>query len=438
MVRIYSFAAEVPRSTTYSVTVDGLPVDVLASDAEPFVTFEAPEGGEVVVSYPEPISEARVSPRRHGIAPQIDHSQVRFSIPGPIHLVVSVPGLPDLFVWANGQENPPEPDQPDVRYFAEGTVSDEGELRMTAGETLYIAGGAVVQGVIRATDADGVRIAGPGILSGTSPSLSDARRRSIIIEGSRNAIVEDIVMIHPTVWMVVLIDCEDSVVRRIKQIGEVSSSDGIDIVGSRRIMVQDCFLRNGDDCVVLKSLDLRAENGALLDGCKDVEDIEVSGCAVMSYIGGCALEIGHELRCDHVRRVVFRDCDILAVHRYGSAFGIHNSDHATISEVLYEDIRVEHHYDKLVDLRIVHSRWSKDAERGQIRDVTFRNIDVFMWIYNAGYSCSLIGGFDAEHTIEGVHFENFRVDGVPILEPDAMTLFTKRASDITFSDIERA
>jgi Glycosyl hydrolases family 28 len=438
MVRDYRFADPVPRAQTHRVSVDGIPITVLASDAEPFATFEVDGRAEVVISVDHPISDLRIAPKRHGIVPIIKGGEVRFSIPGPIHLAISIPGLPDLFLWANGPEVRPDATANGVHYFAEGTVTDVGELRLTADETLYLEGGAVVQGVVRATEADGVRIAGPGILDGTSPSLPPQSRRSIVIEGSKKVVIEDIVMIRPTVWMVVLIDCEDSVIRRIKQIGEVSSSDGIDIVGSRRINVEDCFLRNGDDCIVLKSLDLRSQNGVTLDGCKDVEDILITGCAVLSYIGGCALEIGHELRCDHIRRIVFRDCDILAVHRYGAAFGIHNSDHATISDVLYEDIRVEHHYDKLVDLRIVHSRWSRDAKRGQVRNVTFRNIDVFMWIYNAGYSCSLIGGFDAEHTIEGVHFESFRVDGMPILEPDALTLFAKRASDITFSDIGTA
>lgn len=69
-------------------------------------------------------------------------------------------------------------------------------------------------------------------------------------------------------------------------------------------------------------------------------------------------------------------------------------------------IRIEHHYEKLVDFRIVKSRWSKDAERGQIRNVTLRNIEVAISVFNPGYSCSLIGGFDAQHTVEHVLFDS--------------------------------
>jgi len=84
----------------------------------------------------------------------------------------------------------------------------------------------------------------------------------------------------------------------------------------------------------------------------------------MAYVGGQAMEIGHELRTASVRDIRFRDCDVLAVHGHGGVFGIHNADRATVSDVLYENIRVEHHYEKLVDFRIVKSRWSKDDQRG--------------------------------------------------------------------------
>jgi hypothetical protein len=45
---------------------------------------------------------------------------------------------------------------------------------------------------------------------------------------------------------------------------------------------------------------------------------------------------------------------VIAAHGEGGVFTIHNGDRACISRVLYEDIRVEHFYDKLVDFRIMH------------------------------------------------------------------------------------
>ncbi|MFZ4508319.1 MAG: glycosyl hydrolase family 28 protein [Fimbriimonas sp.] len=431
LVRTYAFHPDVRRAVDWSVSVGDHQVDVLATDSNSFVTFEVGGPVSVVVRSTRLVESARITPSRHGIEPVIQGDEIRFTIPGPIHLVIEVPGQRDLYLWANGPENPP--DGPDVVRFEEGSLVDVGELRLQRGQTLYLAGGAFVTGWIRATAADGLRISGPGVLSGASAKLEEGWRRAIVIEGSRDVAVEDIVMIDPKGWMLVFGDCEDVLVRGIKQIGTVISSDGIDIVGSRRAQVRDCFLRNGDDCVAIKSLDLRPEAGVTMDFSREVSDIDVTGCVLFSYIGGNALEIGHELRTDHVRNIRFADCDILGVHQFGAAFSIHNADRATVENVLFENIRVEHHYDKLVDLRVVWSRWSRDRERGHIRNVTFRNIEVTELPYNAGYTTSLIGGMDAAHQVTGVHFENVTLGGRRAKNADDLWLYTKHAADVTFA-----
>jgi hypothetical protein len=256
---------------------------------------------------------------------------------------------------------------------------------------------------------------------------------SILLEGCSRAVVEDIVVIEPSAWMVVLGACQDVLVRNIKELGEPAGSDGIDIVGSRQIRVENCICRSGDDCVVIKSLDLRPHDpDAALDYSLDVHDIQISGCALLSNRGGQTMEIGHELRTASVSDIRFLDIDVLGVHQFGAPFGIHNADRATVSDVIYENIRVEHHYDKLVDFRIIKSRWSRDSERGSIRNITLNNIDVAISVYNPGYTCSLIGGYDAQHGIEHIQFNNFRLNGKPALSADDLDLYCKHAIDISF------
>jgi hypothetical protein len=97
-----------------------------------------------------------------------------------------------------------------------------------------------------------------------------------------------------------------------------------------------------------------------------------------------------------------------------------------------KNIRVEHYYSKLIDLRVIESRFGRDDRRGQIRNVTFRNIDVTVSRYNPGYSISLIGGLDADHTVENVLFDNFRLNGVKVTNADQLDLFIKQAREIEF------
>jgi polygalacturonase len=234
--------------------------------------------------------------------------------------------------------------------------------------------------------------------------------------------------------MIVLGACQNIAVSNVKELGSVISSDGLDIVGSSHIRVENCFFRNGDDCIVLKSMDLRGHSDdATLDFTFDVEDIVVSGSSFMTSIGGQIFEIGHELRASSVRNIHFHDCDVLEVRGYGAPFGIHVADRATVSNVIFEGIRVEHHYNKLLEFRIVESRWSHDKQRGQVRNITLRNIDVTVLTYNPGYSVSIIGGYDAAHTIESVIFENFRMNGKLATSADDIDLFTNdHASNISF------
>jgi hypothetical protein len=433
-VEAYPYPRLCPRSTTFKVRGGGQELFVYHTSAGDFATFGSQGSVVIEIEAPRAAQSVRIAPARHGIKPTLEGNLIRFTLPAPQNLWVEIEGLDSLFIFAqDADQKVPKPDDPGVKYFRGGQVYEVGELRLHDNETLYLEGGAVVRGCIRATGARNVRIAGPGVLDGSYYRRGVDAHRSVVLEGCRDSRVEDIIMIEPTAWMVVLGACQDVVVRNVRELGSLGSTDGVDIVGSRRIRVENCFCRNGDDCIVIKSLDLRAHGrDATLDYSADVEDIEVSGCALMAYIGGQAMEIGHELRTGSVGNIRFRDCDVLAVHGHGGVFGIHNADRATVSDVLYENIRVEHHYEKLLDFRVIKSRWSKDEERGQIRNVTLRNIDVAISVFNPGYSCSVIGGLDSQHTVEHVRFEQFRKAGRLVTCADEMDLYSKQASDITF------
>jgi hypothetical protein len=430
----YVYPPESPTSQTSQVRAAGHDVFVYHTSAGDFAAFAFEGAIEIEIETPAPVKDVRIVPARLQIAPVIDGNKIRFQLGHPAHLLIEIDGLQQLFLYADMPDsNPPAPEAPGVHYYRAGQVYDAGEIRLLDREILYIEGGAVVRGCIRATSVEGVRIAGCGILDGGIYKQGDRRRRSILLEGCRNSRVEDIIIIEPSAWMVVLGACDHVTVRNIKELGEAGGCDGIDIVGSRHIRVENCMCRSGDDCVAIKSLDLRPhDRDATMDYALDVQDIEITGCVFLSNRGGQAMEIGHELRTAFVSDIRFHDIDVLGVHQFGAPFGIHNADRATVSNVTYENIRVEHHYDKLVDFRIIKSRWSKDIERGQIRDVTLRNIDVVVSIYNPGYTCSLIGGYDAQHTIEHVRFENFRMAGKPATSADDLDLYCKHAEGIVF------
>ena len=156
---------------------------------------------------------------------------------------------------------------------------------------------------------------------------------------------------------------------------------------------------------------------------------------------GNALEIGFELRCQTVNSITFRHCDLFHVDR-GAALSIHNGDEATVENIVYDDIRVEDAPHKLIDLAVFWSQYSTDrpatqaertwqymhgvwdgvlrvpagqeaahaANRGRIRNVTFRNVAVT----DGQFPYSVLHGYDAQHNVANIRFQNLTIHGRPI------------------------
>lgn len=144
---------------------------------------------------------------------------------------------------------------------------------------------------------------------------------------------------------------------------------------------------------------------------------------------GNVMEIGFETQADIIEDITFRDIDVIGAHGYGGVFTLHNGDRATIRNIKYENIRVEHFYDKLVDFRIMDSRYSRDTERGQIRSIYFKDIKTIADEFNC---TSLVGGYDETHNIVGIIFENFCMGNRKIRDEDDLQLYTRHATDIKF------
>ncbi|MGV3614767.1 MAG: glycosyl hydrolase family 28 protein [Fimbriimonas sp.] len=421
----YPFPADLPLSERFEVTIDGQPQFVHDCPVGSLCAFVIDGPVEVFVRPLEPAETLSVRPRsRDKVAtPYDDGFRLDLDRPDRLFLDLGDGRLP-LFLFADAPENRPDPADPKVRYFAAGQVHEAGRIELGEGETLYIEGGAVVRGSVYA-HGDGISVRGPGLIDGRQYAHHETRL--LVFDGCRDLRVEDVATVGTPSWNLVLGACERATVERVKLIGWVVCSDGIDVVGSRDVVVRDCFLRNNDDCVAIKAIDYdRASNRT--DWRRDVERVLVEGCTMYNDRAGNVMEIGYETQTASIRNVTFRNLDVLAGHGEGGVFTIHNGDRATVADVLYEDIRVEHFYDKLIDFRIMSSRYSKDSERGRIENVTLRNITTVEDRYN---TVSLIGGHDENHRVEGITIENFVMGSRLVSSPDDLPLYTKHASATT-------
>jgi len=102
----------------------------------------------VTVTCPQAVKSAKVLPSARGIKPEISGSTFTFTVDKPGQLTIDVNGdwIRSLQLFVDPMEKDiPDPKDPKVIYFGPGIHKVE-SVRVGPGQTVYIAGGAVVYG----------------------------------------------------------------------------------------------------------------------------------------------------------------------------------------------------------------------------------------------------------------------------------------------------
>lgn len=319
-----------------------------------------------------------------------------------------------FFIFANSPEKPFFEGFENILRYAKGEHNID-ELLIKEDNTLVvIEDGAVLNGRIIAQNVENLKICGTGIITmkDYTRGLPEEMTRCIELCGCKNAVIEDICVFDSCNWSVRLNGCDNSEVKNLKIIGARGNSDGVDICGSRNIRVSGCFIRSFDDCLVLKAF----ETG-------DVENVVFENCVLWNDMAR-PIEVGVELRCDRVRNVFFRDIDVIHSLTCYPIFGIHHGDRAEISDVHFENIRIENAPGaQLFDFRITNSVWNKDSKKGSIKDVYVDNIN-FCGTEGKDLRAvrARIEGFSEESSIKNVHIGKISAFGKEIKGKKALGL----------------
>ena len=447
------------RAADFSVSVNGKAVFVYDNAVSAMTNFSFEGSVLVEITSTHDLRWVDIRPKNAAIPVTITPTRITFRLikPGQFSIERNGEHTRPLYVFASPLEKDvPRPDAPNVRYFAPGKIYDVGTLTLKSNATIYIAGGAIVRGNIIATDARNISIRGRGMLDASQLD----KGRLVRLWRCQKVDVEGITIVNSPGWTLVLLDCDDVTIRNHQQVCWRNGSDGIDLVGTSRVRIRDCFLRNNDDNIVVKSFSIDPNTYYSQPGKgRDVTDIVVERCVIWNMPWGNALEIGFELRCNTVNTITFRDCDLIHVDR-GAALSIHNSDEATVENITYDNIRVEDAPHKLIDLAVFWSQYSTDrptdsaertrqymqgawdgvlrmppgqeaahaGSRGRIRNITFRNIAVT----DGQFPYSILYGYDAGHRVENVRFEGLKSHGKPIRSAQAGHFSVENATGVSW------
>ncbi len=179
--------------------------------------------------------------------------------------------------------------------------------------------------------------------------------------------------------------------------------DGINPLNSRHVTIDNCFFRCTDDCIAIKAPDTN----------QIAKDIHVINNTMVgfAYSDGCT--IGFETNGPSISDVLIKNCDIIQ-SRGGSRVNGHSAfsticdGPAIIYNVRYEDIRVEADVLKLFELHITDGTKYGIIPPGHIRGVHLKNI---LW---TSVRPIILHGFDKNHKVENVIFENCVIAGKPL------------------------
>lgn len=225
-----------------------------------------------------------------------------------------------------------------------------GSLRMKSGVALWLDHGATLVAIqdpsqyearrptdrlppdswqcafLLAENAERLSVLGAGAITGAGfakprvegTRLQPLRPRLLSFEHCRDVVVQGVTLRDADRWTLHFYDCDSVRAQdlRIRAAYDIVNTDGIDIDGSRNVVVSGCEIVAGDDCVVLKTTNYLGEP-------RPCENVTVSNCVLSTRAS--ALKIGTETHADFAN-ITFANCVV-----YGS--GVHRPDGVCLESV---------------------------------------------------------------------------------------------------------
>ncbi|GHI02489.1 endo-polygalacturonase [Streptomyces cellostaticus] len=353
-------------------------------------------------------TKARVRPDALMITPELLGDTLRFTLDEPRDVVVQINDeiFDCLHVITNRvEQQAPSADDPDVLYFGPGvhTVTG-GVLTVPSGKTVYLAGGAVLTAQVYFKNVENACLKGRGILYANPGG-------AILCESSSNIRIEDVIILNPAGYAATFGESHNIHVRKARAFSSKGNGDGFDVFSSTGVLFDGCFMRTSDDCFAVYAHRWNYYG--------DTRDITLQNCTLWADVAH-PVNIGTHGNTDApetIENLVIRNIDILD-HRepqlgYQGCIALNPGDSNLIRNVRIEDVRIEDfRWGQVIHLRVMcNAKYNTSVGRG-IEDVYVKNLTYTGTRANP----SLFLGYDADHAIKNVTFENLVINGTVIAD----------------------
>ncbi len=192
------------------------------------------------------------------------------------------------------------------------------------------------------------------------------------LDACNNVEMEGVTLLGAPHWTVVPHGCENVAIRNIKLCGgRVQNDDGINPCNSRRILIEDCFLRTDDDCIAIKGLD--KSQG-------DCSDIRIRRCVFWCDRARIAL-LGHESQADRMEDILFEDIDVIRFQM--PVFLLEPGEGMLLRRFVARRIRIHAEPARtegprqIISVRPTVNQYMKDRIPGHVDDCLFEEIEIY-------------------------------------------------------------
>ena len=354
------------------------------------------------------VREVAIRPLNNNIACRQVQNAVFFTLDKPQNLSVEFNGdrLHNLHLFANPMEEEVYSEEAKgVMFFGPGIHRPKdlpnNQIRIPSNTTVYLAPGAVLKAKLLVDNAENVRIIGRGIL--------DHPVRGIEITDAKNVLIDGITVVNTEHYTVFGGGSSEIVIRNLKTFSCKSWSDGIDMMCCRKVLVDNVFLRTGDDCIALYNHRWNWWGGS--------SDITVRNSVLWADVAHPINVGGHgdpdSLTGEVIENLTFHNIDILEHDEddplYQGCMTVDCGDKNWVRNVLFEDIRVENIQEgRLFYVKVrFNPKYDKQPGNG-IEGITFRNITYT----GVGENASLVQGLDKNRCVRNVVFDSIMINGV--------------------------
>lgn len=335
-------------------------------------------------------------------------------------------------------------------YFGPGyydlSKTHGGEISATVGRTVYIAGGAVLNGMITLA-GEGASIKGHGIVM----QSKDGAGSQLNVYNCTGGEVDGPVFFRYRIagWQTTYTYSSNVTFRNMKVVCVYGGcTDGMDFQGCHDLTFDNCFVRAADDAIAVKGLC----SGDPKDAPPE-KNLSFNKVQIWSS-GNGGFNLGAETTC-YYENIKFTNCEVLySFDGKGlngsmddrSALNICALHGTYFKDILYENIYVNR-CERLIGVSFKDSFWYGTIQGdqtwpGDISGITYRNITC---PYNTQGNISndiLFQGWHQEGTsekypngtpdkfIHDVTFENVIVEGEPVLGWDNKHLITNNTDEL--------